>query len=159
MIKQFTDQNFNQEVIKSERTVLVDFWAPWCAPCLAMNPIMDELAKKFEGEIIIGKMNVDENKITTKKYGIMSVPNIKIFQNGKVVKEFVGKQDFEMINSELNNLCEEKSDNQEINKNNKGTANNIGGCCPEKDYCDIDCRPDDDKKDDINIGCSCGGNC
>ncbi len=159
MIKQFTDQNFDQEVIQSKKIVLVDFWAPWCAPCLAMNPIMDILAEKFEGQIIIGKINVDENKITTKKYEIMSVPNIKIFQNGKVIKEFVGKQNFELINSELNNFCEEKNDNQEKLKTDENTTNNISGCCPEKDYCNIDCRPDDDKKEDTKTGCGCGGNC
>ncbi|MDZ7798701.1 MAG: thioredoxin [Patescibacteria group bacterium] len=159
MIKKFTDQNFDQEVIQSEKIILVDFWAPWCAPCLAMNPIINDLAEKFAGPIVVGKINVDENKITTKKYGIMSVPHIKIFKNGKVVKEFVGKQDFEILSNELNNFCEEENNNQEMKKADEDNINNISGCCPEKDYCDIDCRPDDDKKDDIEIGCSCGGNC
>lgn len=133
MIKQFTDQNFDQEVIKSEKTVLVDFWAPWCAPCLAMNPIIDDLTEKFAGQIIVGKINVDENKVITEKYGIMSVPNIKIFQKGKVVKEFFGKQNFETLNSELNNFCEEKNDSQKMNES--------------------------DENNDMNTGCSCGCNC
>lgn len=158
MTKQFTDQNFNQEVIQSEKTVLVDFWAQWCAPCLAMNPVVDDLAEKYEGKIIIGKINVDENKITTEKYGIMSVPDIKIFQNGKVVKEFVGKQDFELLNNELSNLYEEKNSDAEVSKTIEDSTTNITGCCSEKDYCNIDCQPNEEE-DDIEIDCNCGGNC
>ena len=100
----FTDSNFEQEVIKSEKPVLVDFWAPWCGPCQMMGPIIEELAKEMGDKMKIGKMNVDENHATAEKYGIMSIPNIKVFKGGKVVKEFVGVQNKESLKEELNKI-------------------------------------------------------
>lgn len=100
----FTDQNFNQEVIKSDVPVLVDFWAPWCGPCQVMGPIIAELAKEFDGKIKIGKLNVDENGATAQNFGIMSIPSIKIFKDGKVVKEFVGVQAKESLKIELEKI-------------------------------------------------------
>lgn len=145
MTKKFTDQNFDQEVLKNTKPVMVDFWAPWCGPCLAMEPIIDDLAKEFKDEIIVGKLNVDENKITTEKYSIMSIPNIKIFQNGEVIKEFTGKQSKEMLITELKKYTEKKEKNQKDNKNRSVLANNEKaetGCCSDKDSCDISCGPD-----------------
>jgi thioredoxin 1 len=104
MEKVFTDQNFDQEVLKSEKPVLVDFWAPWCGPCLAMAPIIDELAKEFEDKAIVGKINVDENVDTAQKYGIMSIPFLKIFKGGKIVKEFTGMQSKETLAEELKKI-------------------------------------------------------
>lgn len=92
MALEFTDQNFEQEVLKSDKPVLVDFWAPWCGPCQMMGPIIDELTKELGEKAKIGKMNVDENSSVASEYGIMSIPSLKIFKNGKVVKEFVGVQ-------------------------------------------------------------------
>ena len=92
MEMEFTDSNFEQEVLKSDTLVLVDFWAPWCGPCQVMGPIIDELAKEVGAKAKIGKMNVDENSDTTSKYGIMSIPSIKIFKGGEVAREFVGVQ-------------------------------------------------------------------
>lgn len=89
---EFTDQNFEQEVLKSDKVVLVDFWAPWCGPCQAMGPVIEELAKELEGKVKIGKCNVDENNEFSAKFEIMSIPAIKIFKDGKVEKEFVGLQ-------------------------------------------------------------------
>lgn len=104
MAIEFTDQNFDLEVIKSDKPVLVDFWAPWCGPCQMMGPIIDELAEKTGEKAKIGKLNVDENNITATKYGIMSIPSIKIFKGGKIVKEFTGVQAKENLERSLEEL-------------------------------------------------------
>ena len=90
--KTFTDQNFQDEVIKSDTPALVDFWAPWCAPCRIVSPIIEELAKEYEGKIKVGKVNVDENPNTAAQFGIMSIPSILIFKNGEPVKTMIGAQ-------------------------------------------------------------------
>ncbi|MFZ2226773.1 MAG: thioredoxin [Candidatus Moraniibacteriota bacterium] len=97
----FTDQNFDAEVLKSDKPVLVDFWAPWCGPCQAMGPVIEELAKEFEGKAVVGKLNVDENSKTAQEYAIMSIPALKIFKGGKVVQEFVGMQAKETLKEAL----------------------------------------------------------
>jgi thioredoxin 1 len=101
MAKIFTDQNFDQEVIKNDKPVLVDFWAPWCGPCQAMGPVIEELAKDFEGKAEVGKLNVDENSVKAQEFGIMSIPSLKIFKGGKIVKEFTGMQAKETLEEEL----------------------------------------------------------
>jgi len=101
MTMEFTDQNFDQEVLKNDKPVLVDFWAPWCGPCQMMDPIIEELAKKMEGKVKIGKINVDKNSETAMKYEIMSIPALKIFKDGKIVKELVGMQAKEVLEAEL----------------------------------------------------------
>jgi thioredoxin 1 len=100
----FTDANFEQEVLKSDKPVLVDFWAPWCGPCQMMGPIIEELAKEMEGKVKIGKMNVDENPATAEKFGIMSIPSIKIYKEGRVIKEFTGVQSKESLKEELGKI-------------------------------------------------------
>lgn len=105
MAMEFTDANFKQEVLNSDKPVLVDFWAPWCGPCQMMGPIIEELAKGVEGKAKVGKINVDENGDTAQEYGIMSIPALKIFKGGKVVKEFVGVQSMESLKSELEALA------------------------------------------------------
>ena len=90
--KTFTDQSFEDEVLKSELPVLVDFWAPWCAPCRIVSPIVEELANEYEGKIKVGKVNVDENSSTASKYGVMSIPSILIFKNGEPIKTIIGAQ-------------------------------------------------------------------
>ena len=90
--KTFTDQNFQDEVIKSNTPTLVDFWAPWCAPCRIVSPIIEELAKEYEGKLKVGKVNVDENPNSASRFGIMSIPSILIFRNGEPVKTMIGAQ-------------------------------------------------------------------
>jgi thioredoxin 1 len=104
MVYEFTDQSFETEVIKNEKAVLVDFWAPWCGPCMIMGPIVEELAGELGDKIKIGKINVDENKGTAEKYEIMSIPSLKVFKGGKIVKEFIGVQQKESLKAELNKI-------------------------------------------------------
>ena len=108
MAIEFNDQNFDQEVLKSDRPVLVDFWAPWCGPCQIMGPVINELAKEMEGKAKVGKLNVDENGATASKYGIMSIPALKIFKGGQVVKEFVGVQNKDALKEALNSIQKPK---------------------------------------------------
>lgn len=100
MAMQFTDASFEAEVLKSDVPVLVDFWAPWCGPCQILGPIIEELATEMKG-VKIGKLNVDENPATASKYAVMSIPSIKIYKGGAVVKEFVGVQSKETLEAEL----------------------------------------------------------
>lgn len=100
---QFTDANFEAEVLKSDKVTLVDFWAPWCGPCQLMGPVIDELAGEMT-TMKIGKVNVDENPTTASAYGIMSIPTIKIFKAGQVVKEFIGAQSKDKLKNELESL-------------------------------------------------------
>lgn len=86
----FTDQNFEDEVIKSNIPVLVDFWAVWCGPCKMIAPIVEQLADELEGKIKIGKLDVDSNQETSIKYGIRGIPTLLIFKDGKVVDTIVG---------------------------------------------------------------------
>lgn len=104
MSMEFKDDNFEQEVIKSAKPVLVDFWAPWCGPCQVMGPIIEELAKELNDKVKIGKMNVDENPETAGKFGIMSIPTLKVFKDGKAVKDFIGVQAKETLKAELEKI-------------------------------------------------------
>lgn len=88
----FTDQNFQDDVLKSDTPVVVDFWAPWCGPCRVVSPIIEELAKDYEGKVKVGKMNVDDNPNTAGEYGVMSIPTVMIFKGGQPVKAMVGAQ-------------------------------------------------------------------
>ncbi len=96
----FTDQNFSEEVLKSSQPVLVDFWAPWCGPCRVQGPIIDEIAKELAG-IKVGKLNVDENNQTATQYGVMSIPTLIVFKNGKVVEQMVGVQPKDQLKKKL----------------------------------------------------------
>ncbi len=87
---EITDANFEDEVIKSEIPVLIDFWAVWCGPCKALAPIVEEIAKDYEGKVKVGKLDIDNNQAVSVKYGIRSIPTILIFKDGKIVDQIVG---------------------------------------------------------------------
>jgi thioredoxin 1 len=90
MALQVTDSNFEEEVLKCDQPVLIDFWAPWCGPCRAMGPIVDELSQEYAGQVKIAKMNVDENPASPSKYGIRAIPTLILFKNGDVVEQITG---------------------------------------------------------------------
>ncbi len=87
---EITDANFDEVVLKSDKPVLVDFWAAWCGPCRAIAPAIEEMANEMEGEAVIGKLDVDANPQTSIKYGVMSIPTLLVFKNGEVVDKQVG---------------------------------------------------------------------
>jgi thioredoxin 1 len=90
VLKTITEDTFEKEVIKSDRPVLVDLWAPWCGPCIAMEPAMKELGVEFDGKVDIAKLNVDENPDLAQSLDVMSIPTMLIFKDGKQVERIVG---------------------------------------------------------------------
>ena len=91
-VSEFTDENFRQEVLQSPNPVLVDFWAPWCAPCRMIGPVVEELAAENSGSVKIGKVNIDNSPGAAQTYGVISIPTLMIFKSGEVVERFVGVQ-------------------------------------------------------------------
>lgn len=89
---EFTDQNFEQEVLKSGVPVLVDFWAPWCGPCRMIAPVVEELAGEYAGSVKIGKLNIDESPNAAQQYGVASIPTLMIFKGGQPIDQVVGVQ-------------------------------------------------------------------
>ncbi len=92
-----SSENFEKEVLKSEKPVLVDFYADWCGPCNAMAPVIEELATELDGKAKVGKINVDENSDIAVEYNVMSIPTLIIFKNGKEEKRLVGLRDKEEL--------------------------------------------------------------
>ncbi len=102
-VLELTQENFEKEVLESGLPVLVDFWAPWCGPCLMMAPILEELSEELDGRLKIGKLNTEipKNQVLAAQYQIRSIPNMKLFKDGEVLKEFVGSQPKEIFKTEL----------------------------------------------------------
>lgn len=90
MAAEYTDANFEEEVLKADKLSVIDFWAPWCGPCLALGPTIEALATEYEGKINVGKVNVDENPNLSIEYGITSIPAVLFIKNGEVVDKQVG---------------------------------------------------------------------
>jgi thioredoxin 1 len=91
-VVEITDSNFDQQVLKSNEPVLVDFWAPWCGPCRMIAPLVEELAGENRGSIKVGKVNIDDNPGAAQNYGVSSIPTLMLFKGGKIVNQFVGVQ-------------------------------------------------------------------
>ncbi len=89
-VLRFKNENFEEEVLKADKPVLVDFYSDWCGPCKMMSPIIDEIAEELGEKIKVGKINVDESKELAVKYNVMSIPTLMIFENGEIKKTFVG---------------------------------------------------------------------
>lgn len=105
MSQAISDAEFESEVLKSDVPVMVDFWAPWCGPCRAMLPVVEELEKEYEGKVKIMKINVDENSMVPSMYNVMSIPTFIIFKGGKVATQFVGARSKADMQRELDTLA------------------------------------------------------
>lgn len=87
---EFTDDNWQSEVLSSDRPVLVDFWAPWCGPCRAIAPLVEELASEYDGKVKVGKLNIDDHKNAPSEFGVRGIPTLLLFSGGQVVDQIVG---------------------------------------------------------------------
>lgn len=108
MALQVTSQNFDTEVLQSDKVVLVDFWAEWCGPCKILGPVIEEIAEEMKDSdaVKIAKLDVDENSDIAQQYGIQGIPTMKFFKNGEVVDEIIGLHPKEVIVNKLNELAE-----------------------------------------------------
>jgi len=104
MALEFTDENFEELALKSDKPLLVDFWAEWCGPCRMVTPIVEELSKDYEGTAIVGKVNVDNNNEISAKFGIRNIPTILFIKNGEVVDKQVGAVQKSVLAEKLDKL-------------------------------------------------------
>lgn len=101
---EFTETNFQAEVIGSDIPVLVDFWAPWCGPCKMIAPIVEEISSEYDGRLKVGKINTDDNQQVASQYGIMSIPTIMIFKNGEVVERIIGAHSKDTLTDKIDEI-------------------------------------------------------
>ncbi|MBN1910979.1 MAG: thioredoxin [Pirellulales bacterium] len=101
---EFTDSNFETEVLQSAEPVLVDFWAPWCGPCRMLGPVIEQLAAENAGSVKVGKLDVQDNPTMAARYGISNIPAIMVFQGGQVVDSFIGVQPKDRLQSALDQV-------------------------------------------------------
>ena len=104
MALEITDENFDELVLKSEKPVVVDFWAEWCGPCRMIGPLISEMSKEFEGEALVGKVNVDQNANVSAQFGVRSIPTVLFIKNGEVVDKSVGAVPKATLEAKLNAL-------------------------------------------------------
>jgi thioredoxin 1 len=105
-VLEINDGCFESEVIQADKPVIVDFWAPWCAPCRIISPIVEDLAASFGEKVKFAKCNVDENPVTPAKYGIQAIPNLVFFKNGGVAHQIVGAENKSILEKAIQNLLE-----------------------------------------------------
>lgn len=103
-VLEINDGCFESEVIQTDKPVIVDFWAPWCAPCRVISPIVEELAASFGEQVKFAKCNVDENPVTSIKYGIQAIPNLIFFKNGSIAHQIVGVEHKSILEQAIENL-------------------------------------------------------
>lgn len=101
MALEITDAIFEEQVLKSDKPVLVDFWAPWCGPCLTIGPIIDQIGEDYKEKAVVGKVNVDNEQEFAAKYGVRSIPTVLLFQNGEIIDRFVGVSPKEKLSSAI----------------------------------------------------------
>ena len=101
MAHEFTDANFKQEVLQSDKVTLIDLWAEWCGPCRMMTPVVEELATEYKGRVVVGKLNVDDNPEVPTNYNVRGIPTFLLFKNGELKEKIVGEQSKQYLQNKI----------------------------------------------------------